>query len=111
MDSSRGIHTRARARTHTHTYASIFGTHTHTRMHLYLAASIVGGREEPYRRMMGLGRESRATLGDDWDEDAAPICDGGLALPPGGPVQDASPPGAVWGFGLGVGGWGWGVGV
>ena len=46
--------------------------------------------EEPYRRMMGIGRDSVASLGCDWDEDAAPLCEGGAALPPGGPIQYAS---------------------
>lgn len=38
--------------------------------------------------------------GNDWDEDAAPICDGGLGLPKGGPIRYASEPGVVGEGGL-----------
>ena len=48
--------------------------------------------EEPYRRLMNIGANSHATQGDNWDEDAAPICDGGGGLPPGGPIKYALPP-------------------
>jgi hypothetical protein len=29
--------------------------------------------------MMGLGKDQQMQKGDDWDEDAAPVCEGGLA--------------------------------